>query len=149
MKTSLKFISHLIFLFVLCNTNNVYAQSSSNFKKSKKTYSQIIEIFKKTSIPTSTANFKLGGYENILLPYLDINEINNTISKVDSNATFSHNLIYELLYLSLSTWHSHTKKIPTSLIKVIPYTKSISLTKNWRKNRNANEVAKIENSIRV
>ena len=96
MKTSLKFISHLIFLFVLCNTNNVYAQSSSNFKKSKKTYSQIIEIFKKTSIPTSTANFKLGGYETILQPYLDIDEINNTTSKVDSNATFSHNLIYEL-----------------------------------------------------
>lgn len=149
MKTSIKSISHLVVLFILCSTNNVVAQSSSDFKKNKKTYCQIVKILKTSSYPTDTTAYLLGGYETLLQPYLDVDEINRTHSNIDSNAIFSEGLLYKILYISLLTLHSYSKNIPSAYIKIIPYFKSASLDKNWRKDSDANEVLQIENSIVV
>ena len=135
------------FLFIICGPKNIFAQSSDNFNQNKKTYDEIVKILKTNSIPTDTTNFKLGGYKKILESFLDLSEINKKSDNKGLNDNFSHNAMYRLLYISLATLHSFTRNFPSDLIKIIPYTKSKTLDKNWRKDTDAYEIAIIENSI--
>jgi hypothetical protein len=135
------------FLFIFFITKKVHAQSPDNFKQNRKTYDEIIKIFKKTSIPTDTIHFKLGGYEKILEPYLDLVEINKKSEKSLINDTLSIDPMYKWLYICLATLHSFTKNFPSDLIKIIPYANSKKIGINWKRTSDLNEMAVIENSI--
>ncbi len=126
----------------------MFGQASQNFKQNKKTYNQLVKVFKNNPVLAvdSTTN-TLGVYEKLLQPYLDIDEINKKFNVADSNSFFSPQAIFTLQQMFLATLHSYIKFFPPKYLKIIPYYQSATLNSNWRKDSNAEEISEIENSI--
>lgn len=150
MKRVAEYLIHVTLIVICCIPLDGFGQASKNFERNKKTYNQLVKVFKNTPVlAVDSTNNSLGKYEELLKLYLDIDEINKKFNEPDSNSFFSTQAKYSLQQMLLASLHSNIKYLPSKYLKIIPEYKSKTLNSNWRQNSNAEEIEEVENSVQL
>jgi hypothetical protein len=147
MKKVKLYISFLVLISLLHSAQNLFAQNSESYRLNTVTYKNLVNTLKKSKayiVDTTNANY--GGYENVILPYFDKDELKKRIKK-DTLSGMTENGVFMLQQMFIGTLHYYIKKIPAKNLKSIQYSRSNSLDINWRKDSNEKEIVDIENSL--